>query len=67
MTDTPLDGPRLVHSIADVTKIVGLGRTFIYQQIDEGRLRVRKAGRRTVVFDADLKAWLAAMPTKSSN
>ncbi len=66
MTQTQLDSPRLVHSIADVAKIVGLGRTFIYQQIKEGRLRVRKAGRRTVVFDTDLKAWLAALPVKAA-
>jgi excisionase family DNA binding protein len=66
MTRAQPDSPRLVHSIADVAKIVGLGRTFIYQQIKEGRLRVRKAGRRTVVFDTDVKAWLAALPTKTS-
>ncbi|UQD98209.1 helix-turn-helix domain-containing protein [Bradyrhizobium japonicum] len=56
----------LVYSIADITKLVGLGRTFVYQEIKEGRLAVRKAGRRTLVLDADLKAWLSALPTKAS-
>jgi excisionase family DNA binding protein len=58
---------RLVHSIADVMKIIGIGRTFIYEEIKQGRLRVRKAGRRSLIFDADLKAWLAAMPDKTSH
>jgi excisionase family DNA binding protein len=57
---------RLVHSIADVTKIIGLGRSFVYEEIKEGRLRVRKAGRRSLIFDADLKAWLQALPEKSN-
>jgi excisionase family DNA binding protein len=55
---------RLVYSIADVTKLVGLGRTFVYHEIKEGRLPVRKAGRRTLVLEGDLQAWLSAMPNK---
>jgi excisionase family DNA binding protein len=58
---------RLAHSIADVAKIASIGRSLLYQQIAEGRLRVRKVGRRSLVFDADLKAWLAALPDKTSS
>ena len=57
---------RPVYSIADITKLVGLGRTFVYEQIKEGRLRVRKAGRRTLVLEVDLQAWLSALPNKAS-
>jgi excisionase family DNA binding protein len=56
---------RLAHSIADVAKITGVGRSFIYEEIKAGRLIVKKAGRRSLVFDADLKAWLASLPAKS--
>lgn len=57
------DHPRkLAHSIHDVTKLTGIGRSFIYEEIKAGRLLIRKAGRRTLIFDADLKAWLASMP-----
>ena len=58
---------RLAHSIADVMKIIGIGRSFIYEEIKQGRLRVRKAGRRSLIFDADLKAWLTALPDKTSH
>ena len=50
-------------------KLVGLGRTFVYfvyQEIKEGRLSVRKAGWRTLVLEPDLKAWLGALPNKTS-
>jgi excisionase family DNA binding protein len=57
---------RLAHSIADVTKITGVGRSFIYEEINAGRLVVKKAGRRSLIFDADLKAWLASLPEMRS-
>jgi excisionase family DNA binding protein len=55
---------RLAYSIQDVTKVTGLGRSYIYEEIKAGRLIIRKAGRRSLVFDDDLKAWLASLPTK---
>ena len=40
----------------------GVGRSFIYAEIKAGRLIIRKAGRRSLVFDDDLKAWLGSLP-----
>jgi excisionase family DNA binding protein len=59
---------RLAHSIADVAKITGVGRSFLYEEISAGRLVAKKAGRRTLIFEADLNAWLASLPaTRSAN
>jgi excisionase family DNA binding protein len=59
---------RLAHSISEVTKLTGVGRSFLYEEISAGRLVARKAGRRTLIFDADLNAWLASLPaTRSAN
>jgi excisionase family DNA binding protein len=59
---------KLTHSIDDVTKLTGVGRSFIYEAIKAGNLSIRKAGRRTLIFDADLIAWLASLPvTRSAN
>lgn len=55
---------KLAYSIHEVTKLTGVGRSFVYEEIKVGRLLVRKAGRRTLVFDNDLKAWLASLPAK---
>jgi excisionase family DNA binding protein len=57
---------RLAYSIIEAAKAVGISRSSIYVEIAEGRLRVRKIGRRSVVFDADLKAWMTALPVKTS-
>ena len=37
-------------------------RSMIYQEIQSGRLRARKLGRRTLILAADLSAWLANLP-----
>ena len=58
---------KLAYSIDDVTKLTGVGRSFIYEAIKAGNLSIRKAGRRTLIFDADLNAWLANLPEKRSD
>jgi predicted DNA-binding transcriptional regulator AlpA len=50
------------HSIDDIIESYGLCRSTIYKAIGTGALRARKLGRRTVVLDADLRAWLDALP-----
>jgi excisionase family DNA binding protein len=57
---------QLAYSIQDVTKLTGLGRSYIYEEIRIGRLRIRKAGRRSLVIADDLKARLASLPAKPS-
>jgi hypothetical protein len=54
--------PALAHSIADTCRITSMGRTPIYEEIRRGRLKARKAGRRTVILDSDLREWLASLP-----
>lgn len=39
-----------------------LSRTFLYGEIGRGRLKARKAGRRTVILRADLGAFLQSLP-----
>lgn len=58
MAETPL-----AVSIEEAARRAGVGRGYLYQQITQGRLRARKAGRRTLVTLADLAAWLEQLPT----
>ena len=56
---------KLAYSIDDVTRLTGVGRSFVYEEIKAGRLVVKKAGRRTLICVADLNAWLASLPGKA--
>ena len=59
--------PKLAHSIESVRRTTDLGRTFIYNAIRSGELEARKAGRRTIILDTDLRDWLARLPSCSAH
>jgi hypothetical protein len=39
-----------------------IGRTSVYVEISAGRLRARKAGRRTIITADDAEEWLSRLP-----
>jgi len=53
---------KLAYSIAELTEISGIGRSFLYEEIKAGRLVVTKAGRRSLVLYDDALAWLTTLP-----
>jgi excisionase family DNA binding protein len=59
MSQTPAP---LAHSIDEACEASDLGRTKIYEEIQAGRLKARKVGRRTLILHKDLEAYLAALP-----
>lgn len=46
----------LAYSVGEACRASSLGRTRLYQLIGEGRLEVRKIGRRTLIPAASLRA-----------
>jgi excisionase family DNA binding protein len=52
----------LALGIAEACRAAGVGRSTIYENINSGALRARKAGRRTLILREDLQAWLASFP-----
>jgi excisionase family DNA binding protein len=60
---TPLDDAvPLAHSVEVAAKRVGIGRTKLFELIRTGRLRAVHYGRRTLVPEESLKAFLASLP-----
>lgn len=53
----------MAYSVADVLKMVGIGRTKFYQLVTAGEIKTRKIGNRTVVLAAELDVWLASLPS----
>jgi excisionase family DNA binding protein len=51
-------------SIAQTTRLLGIGRSTLYGIIKEGRLPVRKLGKRTLIMREDLDNFIAALPRK---
>jgi excisionase family DNA binding protein len=61
--DAPTNLP-LAHSVEDAARATACGRTTIFAMIKSGELKARKIGRRTVILDADLQAWLGSLPSR---
>jgi excisionase family DNA binding protein len=52
----------LAVTIPQACRLTGLARSSIYREIGAGRIRIAKAGKRTLVPLASLRAWLASLP-----
>jgi excisionase family DNA binding protein len=61
MTDT-FPGATAAYTVAECLVRLKLSRDKFYQEIRAGRLRARKLGRRTLILDSDLRAFLESLP-----
>lgn len=57
---------RRAYSVASFGQSFGVGRSTIYEEIRAGRLKIRKAGARTLITHDDAMAWLNALPERPS-
>lgn len=53
----------LSYTIEEVSKLTGLGRTRLYEELNTGRLRGVKAGRRTLIPHSSIEQWLGTLET----
>jgi hypothetical protein len=53
---------KLAYSIAELSEMAGVGRSFLYEEVKAGHLVVTKAGRRSIVLHNDAVAWLTKLP-----
>ena len=58
--------PTLLHDLRDVSRSTNLGRTFLYDKIKKGQLKVLKAGRRTLVTEESLRDFIRALERDSA-
>lgn len=58
--------PKAALSVEDFCNSYGVGRTTAYEEINSGRLRAVKAGRRTLIPDESAKDWLNSLEPVSA-
>lgn len=60
-------GHPLAYPIDDkLPKIIGFGRSKIYEELKGGRIKGKKVGRRTIILHADLVAYLENLPERTA-
>ncbi len=52
----------LAVGISEAGRLIGIGRSSLYRELCAGRLQAIKAGKRTLLTMASLRAWLASLP-----
>lgn len=62
--DAKADG-RLFVRIPEAARMMGIGRSSLYKEINAGRLKVRKSGRMTLIAVADVGAWCDGLSERS--
>jgi excisionase family DNA binding protein len=53
-------------TVLEACRMLGVGRTKLFQEIAAGRIEARKYGRKTLILVASLRAWLDALPRWAS-
>lgn len=49
---------RIAGTVSEFCSAMGIGRTLFYEEVRRGRIKILKAGRRTLVPIAEQKAYL---------
>ena len=52
---------QLSYSIEETRKITGIGRTKLYEAINEGLVKAKKYGKRTFILKDDLEEFLSSL------
>jgi excisionase family DNA binding protein len=50
------------RSVTEAMTDLGIGRTKLYEEIGEGRLRAYKIGRKTIIYERHLRAYKQSLP-----
>lgn len=53
----------MADTVRDACMRLGIGRTRLYRELNEGRLIAQKVGRKTLIPRTSQEQWLAALPT----
>jgi excisionase family DNA binding protein len=55
---------KLAWTVEEAAERANCSRATMFLEIKAGRLAARKMGRKTLILDADLKAFLQALPMR---
>jgi excisionase family DNA binding protein len=56
------ENERSAFTVGEIAARTGLGRTYLYDEMRDGRLKYKMAGKRRIITPDQERAWLEAMP-----
>ncbi|MEJ7860004.1 MAG: helix-turn-helix domain-containing protein [Pyrinomonadaceae bacterium] len=55
---TPVQHDKLAYSIRELSKLVGICERKIYYEIEQGKLKISRIGRRILIRANEIDRWL---------
>jgi excisionase family DNA binding protein len=52
----------MAYTVNQALAEANCGRTKFYEEVNAGRIKTRRLGRRVLILADDLKAWLESLP-----
>lgn len=65
MNDNLLANAKLAYTVIEAAQALGIGRTFLWRLISEGKIPTRRIGARVIIAAPDLQAFVAALPVEA--
>ena len=56
---------KAAYSVNEFLEVYGIGRTTFYQEVEAGRLKIKKLGKRTLIARSDAELWLSQLPSSN--
>ncbi len=53
---------KTAYTVNEITKEIGIGRSKLYAEMAEGKLKARKIGKKTIFLAEDVQAYLSNLP-----
>ena len=57
---------RLAYAVTEAARISGLSKSWLYVEMQSGRLAFRKAGKRRLILASDLESYLRSLPSEAA-
>lgn len=57
-----MDNQKAAMTVDEFCGWASIGRSKFYQEVNEGRIRLRKIGRKSVITMTDAQTWLDGLP-----
>ncbi len=51
-----------LYTPEEASKIIRLGRTKLYEELNSGRLKAFKVGKSTLISETHIQEWMEALP-----
>jgi excisionase family DNA binding protein len=66
VTPTTIDGDAIAYRPRDAARVLGIGRSLLYELLSSGQIRSRKFGQVVLIPRSELERFVAELPVNDT-